>query len=329
MITGIVARADNSGLGNMSWELWGRLGIDKAVVITNGVYQTFPERFGCKEALPASEFDDAAVRRLLEGLDAIITVETPYNWNLYKIAKEMGVKSVMFPMYECLKKGMPRPDLYICPSDLDFDSIEGSKVSMPFPVNTEKIRFKTREYARTFVHNAGHGGLLGRNGTDIVLAAIPLVKNKDARFIIRSQTPTECDDPRVDVRVGNFENYWDMWDEGDVFVFPHKFDGLSLPIQEALAAGMPLITTRMYPFDTWLPTEFMVDVDRTETVKLSREITASFVAPDVLAHRIDAWAGREISTLSKMAGMIANERSWKALKWEYDRLLFKLCGKKR
>ena len=40
-----------------------------------------------------------------------------------------------------------------------------------------------------------------------------------------------------------------------MFVFPEKFNGLSLPLQEARAAGMLVLATDRFPMNTWLPRE--------------------------------------------------------------------------
>ena len=45
MRIGIIARYDNSGLGTMCWEYARHLKPAKVLLVANGVYQTFPERF--------------------------------------------------------------------------------------------------------------------------------------------------------------------------------------------------------------------------------------------------------------------------------------------
>lgn len=112
-----------------------------------------------------------------------------------------------------------------------------------------------------FVHNAGHGGLGGRNGTLEIIEAMRFVRSK-IKLIINSQVPFKCDDPRVEVRVKDYENYWDLWGEGDVFLFPEKFNGLSLPIQETMASGMAIMSTNRYPFNAYLPRELLIPVER-------------------------------------------------------------------
>lgn len=329
MRLGLVVRADNSGLGTVSREFFDHLQPDRVVVIDNGAYQTFPERYGGIKPILAQAFDAVAIRQFLEGLDCVLTIETPYNWAVFTIAREMGVKTILMPMYECLSKNHVKPDLYICPSKLDLDEVDGKKIYLPCPINTDRVKFRMRKKANVFVHNAGHGGLVGRNGTDIFIKAIPLVKSREVRFVIRSQAAITLpyDDERVEVQFANFRNYWDLWNlQGDVFVFPHKFDGLSLPVQEALASGMPLITTAMYPFNKWLPTDFLVAVESQKQIRLSREITASFVSPRTIAERIDELAGQDIRQLSTLAGGIGEDLSWAKWLAPYEDVIEQLCA---
>ena len=59
-----------------------------------------------------------------------------------------------------------------------------------------------------------------------------------------------------------------LFDVGDVFLFPDKFNGLSLPLQEAYASGMAVMSTGRYPASQWLPNDPMIPVDGYETRKV-------------------------------------------------------------
>ena len=45
MKLGLIARADNGGLGTLSWEFARHLKPHKVLLVENGIYQTFPERY--------------------------------------------------------------------------------------------------------------------------------------------------------------------------------------------------------------------------------------------------------------------------------------------
>lgn len=315
----------NSGLGTLTREFLDNFEFSKVLLIENGKYQSFPERF--PNARISRKFTQEDVDWLLEGIDVLITFETPIEWNIFGIARKRGVKTILMPMYECEKYPLPTyPTMILCPSRLDYrifraEAKDKSEVAyLPVPVNRDRVKYRQRSEARIFQHNAGHGGLVGRNGTTELLAAIPMLKS-DAKIIIYSQKRIDFVHPKVEIRVGNFENYWDIWGDGDVFVFPHKFDGLSLPIQEALSSGMPILSTQIYPFTTWLPKEWFFPA--TEFMKLrvwDRFVEVAVIQPADIAKMIDDWYGKNISQESQRANQLAAELDWSILKEKYINL---------
>ena len=61
------------------------------------------------------------------------------------------------------------------------NDIPDPKIILPFPVDTDRIPFRERKKAQTFVHIAGNGGYMGRNGTDVVMQAIRMCRS-EAKF---------------------------------------------------------------------------------------------------------------------------------------------------
>lgn len=328
---GLVARADNSGLGTMSWEFSNHLKPAKTLIVNPGKYHIFRERFPENSRLCAKgQMSTQDMEWLLDGIDLLLTIETPYHYALYKMAKRAGVKTVLIPMYECMPPIVPHhPDLYICPSEIDMDFVDygQKKVLIPCPINIRKLVFKRRKRAETFVFHNGHGGGKNRNGAKEFIEAISLVKNKEVKFIIYSQLGLpKIDDPRVEVRIGNYENYYDIWQDGDVYVHPHKFDGLSLPIQEAIGVGMPVICTKFYPFTEWLPEHWMFpSPSHTRERIFHLKVDVHEVNPQILAAKIDAWAMQDITHESWEAHRLSRDRSWGKLKPKYLKEFKKLC----
>ncbi len=112
-----------------------------------------------------------------------------------------------------------------------------------------------------FYHSAGMGGVNLRKGTDILVKAFTNVVG-DVRLIIHSQVgidhyPVIKETILKDKRIiflcstcpppGLF--YW-----GDVYVYPSRLEGIGLTIAEALASGLPVITTNSAPMN-----EFIID----------------------------------------------------------------------
>lgn len=330
MRIGTILRADNSGLGTLSQMFDEHIGFSKALVLDNGKYKAFPDRFPNAKVVRKIGREEADW--LLTGIDLLLCFETPYDWELFRLARKRGVKTALIPMYECEPKPLPvYPDALICPSLLDYDVFKSEAKDkslveyLPIPIDRAKVPFRQRSKALVFQHNAGHGGIIGRNGTTELLAAIPMLKS-DAKVIIYSQKHIDFSHPKCEIRVGNFAHYSDMWGDNDVFVFPHKFDGLSLPINEALSSGMPVLSTAIYPFTKWLPKEWFFGPSELMEIRAwDRFVDVAVIEPHTLAHAIDSWYGRDIAKDSSVANQLAEKMSWQVLKPKYLQLFSKIC----
>jgi len=199
-------------------------------------------------------------------------------------------------------------------------------IFLPVPVD-EGIKWKQRTEAKIFIHNAGHGGILGRNGTAQVIDAMKFVKSP-IQLILRSQNHLKwgVDDPRVDIQIGNAP-YDSLWDEGDVFLFPERFNGLSLPLQEARASGMLVMCGDRFPMNTWLPREPLIPVQGYNRTRINGRFNSfddAIFSPETVAATIDEWYGRDISAISSSGAEWASQNSWKSLKPKYLEVLQKL-----
>ena len=326
MKIGIVARCDVGGLGNLTYDFWKHIHqISRELVIFS--YRgdnpnLYPKAIPCQKGRPTLEEID----NFLKDIDIVLAFETPYNWNIFAKAKEKGIKTILIPMYEWSDVISPvMPDLYLCPSKLDYQIFKKYPIRaeyLPIPVDRREFPFKLREKAETFVFNNGGGGTGGRNGLTELLEAIPLVKAQ-VKFLIRSysQIP-EIKDKRIE-KVEGVVDHLDLYKEGDIFLFPHKFDGLSLPIQEALSCGMPVISTDMFPHNNYLPKEWLFEPKGFERGKVAPEarlINVATLDPKKIAEKIDEWANRDITKESKKADEIAEQLSWENLHQKYIKL---------
>lgn len=113
----------------------------------------------------------------------------------------------------------------------------------------------------TFFHSAGMGGVNLRKGTDLLVRAFQNVTG-NARLLIHSQVdldhyasvaPLISNDPRIEFHVGTVKPPG-LYHRGDVYVYPTRLEGIGLTIAEALASGLPVITTDCAPMN-----EFVID----------------------------------------------------------------------
>lgn len=271
------------------------------------------------------------VRELLGRVRVLLAFETFFDWHLVHTCRSIGVKTALVVMHEWTPKVWPaKPDAVFCPSLLDVEYFrEEFPCACPFlRVPVDPSHWRLRKHALHFVHNAGNVGHREHKGTRQFLEAIPLVQSP-ARFTVRAQDTAALDsilesvpavksDPRVEFHFGEVP-YAELWKEGDVYVAPEKFNGLSLPLQEARAAGMLVLTTDRFPTNQWLwesgqGGDTMIRPARVERACVSRqyrEFDESVVEPAAVAACIDYWYGKEIFVYSGLAKGWAEANTWK------------------
>lgn len=303
---GAVVFAVESGLGRQAKQFHDHGIFDMALIHRHSSYKEHPEWYPNQ----VRSYDE-----LLEKVDEVWFFETPFNWKYITKAREKGVKTVLVTMYECTQYPLPYvPDVLIGGSILETEVFGAKHINVPVP---DELTWKLRKEANVFVHNAGHGGLGGRNGTKELLAAMQYVKSP-VKLIVRSQfNNVQCDDPRVDVRIGDFP-YETLFAEGDVFIYPDKFGGSCLPLQESFASGMAVMASDRYPSNTWLPNEVLIPIEGYGNQQIYQSIQSAILDPKVIAATIDSWYGQDITDLSLEGKAWGIANSWQKLKPLYE-----------
>ena len=311
---GIIGRSDLGGLGIETKLFYKWMKPTKVMLVIIGGYKHFPENYP-NATIVENNPTDAQIKEFCKDIDVLFCFETPYNWNAFKIAKKMGVKTGMFIDYEWQPKPFPvEPDVIINPSDYYMECLPEKTKHITFPVDREVHPFKLRTKAHTFLHIVGHGGGYGRNGTKELLEAIPLVKS-DVKFIIHSQVQIEqTPDPRIEWRVGNYVDESEMYKDADVLIYPRRYAGLSLPLNEAMSNGLAIIMTDMKPQNTFLKKELLIPTSQIVNINIAREIEMAFIEPKEIAKKIDEIANQDITKYSKYSNEWADKISWKTLK---------------
>lgn len=308
-MTGSIVLATEQGLGYLAKAFFDNGLIDLACIHPHTSRKTHYEWYTNR----------VSEEELLEKCDTLIFFETPFNWKIIPKARAKGIKTILIPMYECTRYPLPyQPDEIWCPSPLDYqfytDRGEECKL-IQVPVD---VSWKLRPKALVFVHNAGNGGLGGRNGTKELIEAFDLIKS-EARLIIRSQVPIKYNNSKIDVRIGTFD---DIWSEGDVFIFPEKFNGLSLPLQEAFASGMLVMAGDRFPMTTWLPEEPLIPITGFHKETIAVEFNCAEYDPKMIAEKIDLWYGTDIVKFSLLGKEFNEKNSWRNQKELLKNLMF-------
>lgn len=323
MNVGTLAYATDQGLGILAKSFVDHGIVTDVLVVRHASRPTHTEWYPRSDQMDIRRLDADRIRQFAKTMDVMLFFETPFDWNVLPYCRSVSVRTVLMPMHECMPAKLPyEPDIYLCPSLIEYEHYaHQTSVFLPIPVD---VPWRLRTNANVFVHNAGFLGLRGRNGTRELLQAVQHIRSP-IRLIVRSQTskikrliPKGLEeDDRVTVHIGGVSEE-ELWRTGDVFVFPEKFNGLSLPLQEARAAGMLVMATDRFPMNSWLPTAPLIPVDSYTEVSIARgwlPFQEASVDPVTIASKIDEWYGRDISSYSSSGKHWAAEHtSWKVLK---------------
>lgn len=360
MRLGLIARADNSGLGIQTWEFYRHMEPAKTLVVDisglNG-NQIFPERYPTNARIVGGFPNSGTIDEFLEDLDCVFVAEAAYNPYLYTRARELGVKTAVQYNYEfmdwLINPTYPKPDMLIAPSQWRFQNVQSwcdahqvKHVYLHCPVARDKLPFVELTHATTFLHPAGRAAAHDRNGTETVIRASKHLKT-NAFIVIHFQgeqglshqaTKTVADyerhlrehgDPtKVNIVKQEFDNYQDIYGMGDVLLLPRRYGGNCLPLNEALSKGMPVIMTDISPNNRFLPSAWLLPAERVAQFAPRTIIDIYEADPEALAAKIDefyAMTADEIKTQQAMANALADTISWEAMKPKYLAVFEELC----
>lgn len=341
MRLGIVARSDYTGLAVQTQALVRHLNPDKVLVPDmqhlNGNVTVIPDWFPNAVRWTTHNYPDLAMVKddavddFLKDLDVVITCETPYSYYLFERAEELGVKSVLQFNYEFFDymnhPELPKPTLFASPSMWHISDVKGkfsNTTFLPVPVDTDVFRFKHRTHLRKLLHTVGTGTGEDRNGTKVALSAMPFVK-APVTLTVRSQRNLAFPKTGKVVYVAKptpRPEFLYMGDE-DAYLMPRRFGGLCLPLNEAIACGMPVIVPDVSPQDSWVPQELRVGGGVATPLQTRNVIDCYEFDPQPFADKVDELhdSPELFSALSAWAGEYAQSISWNTLKSEYNNIL--------
>lgn len=279
---GVIVRTDHSGLAYQSQALARMLNADKTLNIKSG------------EDIPSfSEFEE-----FLDGLDVMITAETPYTYEAWNWAKLKGVKTFCQPNWELfdglVQPNMPHPDRYVMPSKWhlkDMQKLFPGTVYLPPPTiasDFAKIRADNLERTgkRRFVHIIGRNAIYDRNGWVSLMDALAFTKSDFELVVFSQQEMTGYSDPRVKYKVFDLEDQAELYKDFDALILPRRYGGLCLPMNEALLSGLPVIMPDIDP-NKILPLKWIVPAYISGSFEGRSVIDIYSVQPKDLALKID------------------------------------------
>lgn len=329
---GLLARGDNGGLAAQTEDFYLHMKPYKTLLVDYDVYTGYKTDYSKYPGAMTvdREPSDELLRQFLTGLDMVFTVETPYNHNLFAIAREMGIKSVLQYNYEWLQhhqEDLSLPDLFLAPSEWNRDKMKWPTKYLHVPVDRQKFPFKQRTQAKKFLHIAGHRTFGDRNGTAILLEALPYI-TENVEIIIRTQDdlPRAYTDHKLTIIKGDVKDRRDLFNDEDILILPRKYGGLSLQMNEALSLGMPVIMPAIEPQKSFLSSAWLIPAEIKETTMIKTPIEVYECTPQALAEKINIFA-RLSEEEVKLQSEVANQSvyTWEVMKPQYEEMFEKLC----
>jgi len=252
----VIARAEDRGLGLQTWEVTRHLPCSVLLVDVCDDTPKHPERFPGATRIQwrgRGLVNRQKVNDWLSTVDVVYTAETFYDPGFTNWARRNNTRTVCHLNPEFFVGG--EPTKWWSATPWRSDSIDPSTEVVPFPVADRWTPEPIHDGPTRWLHVEGRRAGWDRNGTDSVIAALPLLDGPCV-VTIASQNPDRIGLPRtkpgVEVRVvGHQENYWSIYEGHDMLVMPRRYGGLCLPVQEAMGAGLGVVMSDVSPNRFW------------------------------------------------------------------------------
>lgn len=257
--------------------------------------------------------------------DVLLSVETMFDNGHYVFdtCTRRRIRTATILMHESYNPGRTQLGLYICPTCIAYDRVDvPNKAFFEFPIEIEPFPFTLRTQALHFLHVMGHGAMYNRRQTREAVAGFLDANLPDTTLTVHCLQDWRAEygrreDPRVTYRRQLFPARQDVYAGFDVLVQPSSYEGFGLPILEAQACGMPVISTDAQPMNEHiLDMNALVAVDkviRLETHGLCPtrvNCDQNLVTAPGVAAAIRRMSASDISLKSFQARVYALSRAW-------------------
>jgi hypothetical protein len=317
---GIIARSDNTGLGNQTKELVDMLNPAKIMLINSFSFnknKQHPEWYHGYDWQYVRGFPNTSdISTFLKGLDVVMSCETFYNKRFISYARQKNIKTILQYNYEFLDNlqnpNLDLPDVLLAPSLWGFEAVTeafGSKskvIHLP-PPTSQGIFQKAREVNlesnhKRILHVGGKAAHMDRNGTNTVIEMLKYSK-EDYELVIKSQSSLNIDtsDSRLSFDTKSPENREDLYLKFDAMILPRRYAGLCLPMNESLMSALPVFMTDISPNYNILPKDWLVKSTKINRFKARTEVDVYNADAKLLANLVDEYMSKNTADSKKLA----------------------------
>lgn len=331
MRLGMIVRLETDrGLGVQTFDAWKAMAPDATLVVidpaSEGTCRNVADYgpYSHVTMLKKGRLDRAAVRAFVDECDVIYSVETVYDDEVINYARSTGKRTIIHGNAEFFQAQRAQPTRWWWPTAwMPVRLPRGPRVPVPAPELEYPVHVADDGPLR-LLHVVGRKALMDRNGTEIFLRALALVKRPvEARlcaFELDPDTTRLLEDvirtnPKVSIELTpRLDDAAAMYHNVDLLVLPRKYGGLCLPALEASAAGLGVMMSDCVPNSEYAIERFPGRFTGQAHTSAGR-VPLFCAFPDALAARVDTLSlnpGR-VADLRAHARELASRRSWAAL----------------
>jgi hypothetical protein len=342
MRLGIIARSDNTGLGNQTRELVNMLNPDKIMLINSRFFnqnKQHPEwykGYNCQTTIKGFPTTTEIVE-FLNDIDVVISCELFYNPKFVDLAKKRGIKTILQYNYEFLdylaNPNQTLPDVLVAPSLWNFEDVvdkfgdKTSVVHLPPPTDinlfSEARKINKSKTHKRLLHIAGKAAVKDRNGTNTVIEMLNY-SSGDYELVVKTQSQLDIksNDPRLTIDASSPDSHQSLYEGFDAMILPRRYAGLCLPMNEALISALPVFMTNISPNNKVLPNDWLFNSTKIDQLQTRTMLDVYNGDAKMLGKLVDDYYGLYIPNLKDKAFNIGNDNfSIQSLKEKYISLI--------
>jgi hypothetical protein len=342
MRLGIIARSDNTGLGNQTRELVNMLNPDKIMLINSRFFnqnKQHPEwyaGYNCQTTIKGFPTTNEIVE-FLKDIDVVISCELFYNPKFVDLAKKRGIKTILQYNYEFLdylaNPNQTLPDVLVAPSLWNFEDVvdkfgdKTSVVHLPPPTDinlfSQAREINKSKTHKRLLHIAGKAAVKDRNGTNTLIEMLNY-SSGDYELVIKTQSQLDIksNDPRLTIDASSPDSHQSLYEGFDAMILPRRYAGLCLPMNEALISALPVFMTDISPNNKVLPSYWLFESTKIDQLQTRTMLDVYNGDAKMLAKLVNDYYDLDIPNLKNKAFDLGNSNfSIDSLKQKYIDLI--------
>lgn len=306
------------------WDFFKYLPADSILSIANP--QKGQEQWTDRQHTVGRPPNDQSIIRYLDTFkpDVVLFLETPFSMSVYRLCNQRGVKTVAIPMHETFSAKRLVPDLMICPNNIAYQKSQGKPRKLLFlPIGIEMFPYRKRT-GHTFVCNIGYGGVHDRRQSAVIARAFSRLKDRSARLIMNSQYAwpqgSHISDNRITYNLKDYPSPADTYKKGDIALLPIAYGGYERSVLEAMASGMPTLTTAAEPMCLYQhDPDFLIEPCERYTITQDWVYNVAFnkISVDDLLKKLKWLMTIDTAKYSERARRQAEAQSWESTEIDY------------